>query len=103
MLGPYWFLTIISVFSCFSRIIAEKEKEVLFVRPRKYIRCSSPETTEPGYINILELAASTCRYDLDDMDIFWLEEFNEDLTEMGKLFSHKWVELWLNSQIFLNC
>ncbi|XP_004633620.1 protein Jade-3 [Octodon degus] len=65
------------------RIIAEKEKEVLFVRPRKYIRCSSPENTEPGYVNIQELAASTCRYDLDDMDIFWLQEFNEDLTEMG--------------------
>ncbi|XP_005409029.1 PREDICTED: protein Jade-3 [Chinchilla lanigera] len=65
------------------RIIAEKEKAVLFVRPRKYIRCSSPETTEPGYINIMEMAASTCRYDLDDMDIFWLQEFNEDLTEMG--------------------
>ncbi|XP_021105260.1 protein Jade-3 isoform X2 [Heterocephalus glaber] len=65
------------------RIIAEKEKEILFVRPRKYIRCSSPETIEPGYINIQELAASTCRYDLDDMDIFWLQEFNEDLTEMG--------------------
>ncbi|EHB13024.1 Protein Jade-3 [Heterocephalus glaber] len=65
------------------RIIAEKEKEILFVRLWKYIRCSSPETTEPGYINIQELAASTCRYDLDDMDIFWLQEFNEDLTEMG--------------------
>ncbi|KAM5221296.1 protein Jade-3 [Ctenodactylus gundi] len=65
------------------RVISEKVKEVLFVRPRKYIRCSSPETAEPGYINILELAASTCRYDLDDMDIFWLQELNEILTEMG--------------------
>jgi hypothetical protein len=60
---------------------------MLFVRPRKYIRCSSPESAEPGYINTLEQAASTCRYDLDDMDIFWLQELNEDLGEMGKLFS----------------
>ncbi|XP_055463880.1 protein Jade-3 [Psammomys obesus] len=65
------------------RIISEKVKDVLFVRPRKYIRYSSPESAEPGYINTLELAASTCRYDLDDMDIFWLQELNEDLGEMG--------------------
>lgn len=65
------------------RIISEKVKEVLFVRPRKYIRCSIPESAEPGYINTLELAASTCRYDLDDMDTFWLQELNEDLGEMG--------------------
>ncbi|XP_050631542.1 protein Jade-3 isoform X1 [Macaca thibetana thibetana] len=65
------------------RIIAEKVKDVLFIRPRKYIHCSSPDTTEPGYINIMELAASVCRYDLDDMDIFWLQELNEDLAEMG--------------------
>uniref|UniRef100_A0A2K6M7C7 Jade family PHD finger 3 n=1 Tax=Rhinopithecus bieti TaxID=61621 RepID=A0A2K6M7C7_RHIBE len=65
------------------RIIAEKVKDVLFIRPRKYIHCSTPDTTEPGYINIMELAASVCRYDLDDMDIFWLQELNEDLAEMG--------------------
>lgn len=76
-------------FYCFSRIISEKVKEVLFVRPRKYIRFSSPESAEPGCINTLELAASTCRYDLDDMDTFWLQELNEDLGEMGKLFSYK--------------
>ncbi|KAB0342025.1 hypothetical protein FD754_018951 [Muntiacus muntjak] len=66
-----------------SEVMADKKKEVLFVRPRKYIQCSNPETSEPGYINIMELAASVCRYDLDDMDIFWLQELNEDLTAMG--------------------
>lgn len=65
------------------RVVAEKVKDVLYMRPRKYIHCSSSETTEPGYINIMELAASVCRYDLDDMDIFWLQELNEDLAEMG--------------------
>lgn len=82
-----WLLSV--SFFCFSRIVADKVKEVLFIRPRKYIHCSSPETAEPGYINITELAASVCRYDLDDMDIFWLQELNEDLAEMGKLFPHK--------------
>lgn len=24
-----------------------------------------------------------CHYDLDDMDIFWLQALNEDLAEMG--------------------
>ncbi|XP_074180112.1 protein Jade-3 isoform X7 [Rhinolophus sinicus] len=65
------------------RIVAEKVKDVLFTRPRKYIQCSNSETAEPGYINITELAASVCRYDLDDMDIFWLQGLNEDLAEMG--------------------
>uniref|UniRef100_A0A7N4PKI9 Jade family PHD finger 3 n=1 Tax=Sarcophilus harrisii TaxID=9305 RepID=A0A7N4PKI9_SARHA len=65
------------------RVVSEKVKEVLYIRPRKYIHCSSQEPTEPGYINILELAESVCRYDLDDMDIFWLQELNEELKEMG--------------------
>ncbi|XP_056664524.1 protein Jade-3 isoform X3 [Monodelphis domestica] len=65
------------------RVVSEKVKEILYIRPRKYIHCSSQEPTEPGYINILELAESVCRYDLDDMDIFWLQELNEELKEMG--------------------
>lgn len=66
------------------RIVAEKVKQILYTRPRKYIHCSSQESAEPGYINILELAESMCRYDLDDMDIFWLQEVNEELAEMGE-------------------
>ncbi|XP_053563716.1 protein Jade-3 [Bombina bombina] len=65
------------------RVITEKVKEVLFSRPRKYIHCSSQEPTEPGYINILELAESMCRYDLDDVDLYWLEECNLELADMG--------------------
>ncbi|CAJ0918405.1 unnamed protein product [Ranitomeya imitator] len=64
------------------RVIAEKVKEVLYSRPRKYIHCSGQEPTEPGYINILELAESMCRYDLDDVDLFWLEECNLELADM---------------------
>lgn len=32
---------------------------------------------------MLELADSVCRYDLDDMDIYWLQAANEELREMG--------------------
>ncbi|XP_066562167.1 protein Jade-3 isoform X2 [Amia ocellicauda] len=68
------------------RIIAEKPKESLYSRPRKYIQCSSPEPAEPGYINILELAESMCRYDLDDIDLYWLQELNVELEDMGERF-----------------
>ncbi|CAH2223412.1 Jade-3 isoform X1 [Pelobates cultripes] len=65
------------------RIFAEKVKEVLYSRPRKYIHCSNQEPSEPGYINILELAENMCRYDLDDMDLIWLQECNLELADMG--------------------
>lgn len=65
------------------RVIADKVKEVLYSRPRKYIHCSGQEPSEPGYVNILELAESMCRYDLDDMDLFWLQECNLELVDMG--------------------
>ncbi|XP_063809142.1 protein Jade-3-like isoform X2 [Pseudophryne corroboree] len=65
------------------RVISEKVKEVLYSRPRKYIHCSSQEPAETGYINILELAESMCRYDLDDMDLLWLQQCNLELADMG--------------------
>ncbi|XP_072433053.1 protein Jade-3 isoform X1 [Chiloscyllium punctatum] len=65
------------------RVIVEKVKETLFTKPRKYIRCSNTEPSDPGYVNILELADTVCRYDLDDVDIYWLHAANEELREMG--------------------
>lgn len=67
------------------RIIAEKSKEVLYSHQRKYIQCSSQEATEPGYVNIKELAEAMCRYDLDDMDLYWLQALNCELSHMGEL------------------
>ncbi|XP_053435537.1 protein Jade-3 [Nycticebus coucang] len=65
------------------RFIAQIVKEAVFIQPRKYISYSNTETAEPGYINISEMASAVCRYDLDDMDIFWLQELNENLAQMG--------------------
>ncbi|XP_030647461.1 protein Jade-3 isoform X2 [Chanos chanos] len=65
------------------RIIAERPKDVLFSRPRKYIQCWSQDSSETGYVNIKELAEAMCRYDLDDMDLYWLQELNAELTQMG--------------------
>nr|XP_020459175.1 protein Jade-3 isoform X2 [Monopterus albus] len=66
------------------RIIAEKPKEVFYTQKRKYIQCSSQESTEPGYVNIKELAEAMCRYDLDDMDLYWLQTLNRELDCMGE-------------------
>ncbi|XP_008279491.1 protein Jade-3 [Stegastes partitus] len=66
------------------RIIAEKPKEVLYTHQRKYVQCSSQESTEPGYVNIKELAEAMCRYDLDDMDLYWLHALNRERDRMGE-------------------
>lgn len=64
--------------------MAEKPKEVLYNHQRKYIQCSSQESTEPGYVNIKELAEAMCRYDLDDMDLYWLNTLNRELERTGE-------------------
>ncbi|XP_039985497.1 protein Jade-3 isoform X2 [Xiphias gladius] len=66
------------------RIIAEKPKEVLYSHQRKYIQCACQESTEPGYVNIKELAEAMCRYDLDDTDLYWLHALNRELDRMGE-------------------
>lgn len=69
------------VFVC--RVIAERPTEVLYSHQRKYIQSSNQESTEPGYVNIRELAEAMCRYDLDDVDLYWLNMLNKELERMG--------------------
>lgn len=71
--------------SLFFRVLTEKPKEILFTKPRKYIQCWSQDSTETGYVNIKELAEAMCKYDLDDMDLYWLQQLNAELGQMGKL------------------
>ncbi|KAK7888755.1 hypothetical protein WMY93_024315 [Mugilogobius chulae] len=66
------------------RAVADKSKEVLYSQTKKYIQCSNPDLTEPGYVNIRELAESMCRYDLDEMDLHWLHNLNKELAYMGE-------------------
>ncbi|KAM4709674.1 protein Jade-1 [Discoglossus pictus] len=66
-----------------ARVMAEKEKAVIYSRPRKYIHSSGTDPPELGYVDIRTLADSVCRYDLNEMDVYWLERMNEDLKEMG--------------------
>ncbi|KFW08687.1 Protein Jade-1, partial [Eurypyga helias] len=65
-----------------ARIVSET-KAVTFTRPRKYIVSSGSEPPELGYVDIRTLADSVCRYDLDDVDVAWLQVANEDFKEMG--------------------
>lgn len=66
------------------RVLAERPTEVLYSHQRTYIQSSSQESTEPGYVNIRELAEAMCRYDLDDVDLYWLNTLNKELERMGK-------------------
>ncbi|XP_077440173.1 protein Jade-3 [Vanacampus margaritifer] len=67
------------------RIIAEKSKEILYGHQKKYIQCAGQESTEPGYVNIKELAEAMCRYDLDNVDLYWLQALNSRLLCMGEV------------------
>nr|XP_046155855.1 protein Jade-3-like [Oncorhynchus gorbuscha] len=66
------------------RNIAEKPKEVLFTLQKRYIQCWSQASTETGYVNIKELAEAMCSYDLDNMDLYWLQALNAELEHMGE-------------------
>lgn len=66
------------------RVIAEKQKEMLYAHQKKYIQCWSQESKELGFVSIKELAEAMCRYDLDDMDLYWLHALNHELERMGK-------------------
>ncbi|XP_042325624.1 LOW QUALITY PROTEIN: protein Jade-1 [Sceloporus undulatus] len=65
-----------------ARVVSET-KAVIFTRPRKYILSSGSEPPELGYVDIRTLAESVCRYDLNYMDVAWLEMANEEFKEMG--------------------
>ncbi|XP_074548715.1 protein Jade-1 [Halichoeres trimaculatus] len=63
------------------RVLAEKGKEVMFVRPKKLIRTSGAEAL--GYVDIRTLADGMCRYDLNEEDVAWLQTANQELSEMA--------------------
>lgn len=64
------------------RVLVDKGKEVMFVRPKKLIRTSGTEAL--GYVDIRTLAEGMCRYDLNEEDVAWLQTTNEEFAEMGE-------------------
>lgn len=64
-------------------MVSEREKVVTYSRPRKYVHSSGSDPPELGYVDIRTLAEGVCRYDLNEMDVAWLELINEEFREMG--------------------
>ncbi|KAJ8336219.1 hypothetical protein SKAU_G00395620 [Synaphobranchus kaupii] len=65
------------------RTLAERGKAVTFTKPKKLIRLPGSEPPVLGYVDICTLADSMCRYDLNEVDVAWLELVNEEFREMG--------------------
>lgn len=53
----------------------------MFIRPKKLIRTSGTEAL--GYVDIRTLAEGTCRYDLSEEDVAWLQVANQEFAELG--------------------
>ncbi|KAK6304934.1 hypothetical protein J4Q44_G00255200 [Coregonus suidteri] len=64
-----------------ARVVAEKGTEVMFSKPRKWIRSGCSGAL--GYVDIQTLAEGTCGYDLNDTDVAWLELINHQFSQMG--------------------
>ncbi|XP_034418678.1 protein Jade-1 isoform X1 [Cyclopterus lumpus] len=64
-----------------TRELADRGKEVMFVKPKKLIRTSGAEAL--GYVDIRTLAEGMCRYDLNEEDVAWLQAANGELAEMA--------------------
>ncbi|XP_062413152.1 protein Jade-1 isoform X3 [Pungitius pungitius] len=64
-----------------TRVLVEKGKEVMFVKPKKLIRTSGVEAL--GYVDIRTLAEGMCRYDLNEEDVAWLQTANKEFAEMA--------------------
>ena len=41
-------------------------------------------STHHDYINVNDQADSVCRYDLDNLDVAWLEIYNEERVDIGE-------------------
>ncbi|XP_054652612.1 protein Jade-1 [Dunckerocampus dactyliophorus] len=64
-----------------ARALAEKGKEVMFVRPKKLIRTSGTQAL--GYVDIRTLAEGMCRYDLNEEDVAWLQVVNQEFVKLA--------------------
>ncbi|XP_053538529.1 protein Jade-1 isoform X3 [Ictalurus punctatus] len=64
-------------------VVAEKLPGLLFTRPKKLIRSWGPEASVLGYVGIGTLSEGTCRYDLNEEDVAWLEVANREFSQMG--------------------
>ncbi|XP_055938835.1 protein Jade-1-like isoform X1 [Argiope bruennichi] len=68
------------------RPIREKTKAVLFKLPKKLMRTTEDSFFSNEYHVLTDTAAKAeniCKYDMDDLDFFWLKNFNEKREDSG--------------------
>lgn len=73
------------VFFLNSIIKTINDLQISFFRPKKYIRISRDDffSTEEHYLsNTPARAEKACAYDLDDIDIAWLEVLNGERAQV---------------------
>ncbi|KAL5013057.1 hypothetical protein ScPMuIL_011608 [Solemya velum] len=61
---------------------------------RKFLHDQKDEIYQQGiheFTGMNQLAEQVVRYDLDDMDVCWLQRMNEEREEMGESFIHEWT------------
>ena len=67
----------------------------MFDRSEKYILTheDSGRFTKSSheYEDVSDRAGNVCRYDLDDLDVAWLEKYNEERVDMGKCCTDTYV------------
>ena len=67
---------------------------VYFYRPRKNLHGSKDETYQQGIHELTgmqQLADLVIRYDLDDIDVCWLNMANEKREETSEILIDEWV------------
>lgn len=63
--------------------------KLVLSRPKKFLHASQDEAFKPAIHELHEgqkLTEEVCRYDLDDLDILWLQTFNEICEEIGEIY-----------------
>lgn len=67
----------------------ENKQYSLSSRSRKFLHDQKDEIYQQGiheFTGMNQLAEQVVRYDLDDMDVCWLQRMNEEREEMGKKY-----------------
>lgn len=65
-----------------------------FKIPRKYLHAQKDDTYQGGIHELTgmqQLSEQVVRYDLDDLDVCWLQKVNEEREELCEILIHEWT------------